>query len=66
MDEAKRRVREAARDASSNDDLVSGEMEMMMWDEHDMLVPIDKETLDERSTGQMGERWESRRRDADD
>ena len=62
MDEATRRVRDAARDASSNDDLVSDDMmSTMMWDENDMLVPIDEQTLDERSAGV----WESRRRDAD-
>jgi len=60
MSEAARRVRQAARDARSNDDLV----DEMMWDENDMLVPIDEETLDEQASTQMGERWESRRRDA--
>lgn len=61
MSEAVRRVRQAATDASSTDDLVS---DGMMWDENDMLVPIDKETLDERASTQMGEPWENRRRDA--
>jgi hypothetical protein len=67
---APRRVREAARDASSNDDLVRDEMEAMVWDENDMLVPepldspLDEETLDEQHSTQMGSMYEPRRRDA--
>ena len=58
MSDATRRVRGAARDAGSNDDLVT-------WDEEDMLdSPLDEETLDEQASTQMGETWESRRRDA--
>ena len=63
MSQAARRVQEAARDAGSNDDLVREEFEME-WDENDMLVPLDRETLDERASTQMGEMYESRRRDA--
>lgn len=63
MSEAARRVRQAAMDANSSDDLVSDDFEMM-WDENDMLIPLDEETLDERASTQMGEQWESRRRDA--
>lgn len=67
MSEASRRVSQAARDAHSDNDLVRGEM---VW-EGDMLVPapldspLDKETLDEQASTQMGELWESRRRDAE-
>ena len=64
MSEAARRVRAAAGDARSNDDLVRDDYEVM-WDENDMLVPLDEETLDERHSTQMGEPWEPRRRDAD-
>ena len=63
MSEASRRVGEAARDASSNDDLVGDGMDSMMW-EDDILVPLDEETLDEQASTQMGEMWGSRRRDA--
>jgi hypothetical protein len=69
MSEAARRVSQAARDASSNDDLVRDEMESMVWD-GDMLVPrppdfpLDEETLDEQASTQMGDMYESRRRDA--
>lgn len=68
MDDAARRVREAANDARSGDDLVS-EPEMI-WD-GDMMVPapldspLDRETLDERASTQLGPGWEPRRRDAD-
>lgn len=63
MSDAVRRVRQAARDARSSDDLVRDDLEMT-WDENDMLVPIDEETLDEKASTQMGDQWESRRRDA--
>ena len=63
MSEAARRVREAAMDASSNDNLVDDEMG---FGENDTLdSPLDKETLDERASTQMGEMWESRRRYSD-
>ena len=59
------RVRKAARDASSNDDLVRDGFESMVW-EGDMLAsPIDRETLDEQASTQMGQMYEPRRRDAD-
>ena len=62
MDEATRRVRQAASDAKSDDDLAGDEfISSMRWDENDMLVPIDEQTLDERAAGV----WESRRRDED-
>jgi hypothetical protein len=60
MNEATRRVQETARDASSNDDLVRDEFEMA-WDENDMLIPLDKETLDERASTQMGSDGPTRR-----
>ena len=62
MDDAARRVRQAARDARSSDDLVRDDLEMT-WDENDMLVPLDEETLDEKASTQMGDMYESRRRD---
>lgn len=65
MSDAARRVRKAADDARSNDDLVRDEFNSVSWDENDMLVPLDEETLDERASTQMGEPWDSRRRDAD-
>ncbi len=69
MSNAANRVQEAARDASSNDDLVQ-EFGEMVVDENGMIVPppldspLDEETLDEQASTQMGEQWESRRRDA--
>jgi hypothetical protein len=60
MSKARRRVEDAASDASSNDDLVD-----VYW-EDDVPYPIDKETLDEKASTQMGEMWESPRRDYGD
>ncbi len=63
MSDATHRVREAARDAGSNDDLVRDEFEV--WDDNDMLdSPLDKKTLDEQESNQMGSMYESRRRNA--
>ena len=64
MSDASRRVRQAVMDARSSDDLVRDDFDMM-WDEGDSILPLDEETLDEQAATQMGERWESRRRDAD-
>ena len=65
MRDATRRVREAARDAGSNDDLVRDEFDQPVWDENDTLdSPLDEETLDEQASTQMGEMYEPRRRDA--
>jgi hypothetical protein len=65
MSDATRRVQQAAADARSNDDLVRDEFDRTVWDENDMLVsPHDKETLDEQASTQMGQIFESRRRDA--
>jgi hypothetical protein len=62
MDEATRRVRQTAKDASSNSEPADNEfLTSMRWDENDMLVPLDEQTLDERAAGV----WESRRRDTD-
>lgn len=64
MDEAARRVQQAAADARSNDDLVRDEFEA--WDNPEPPAsPLDEETPDERASTQMGEMWESRRRDAE-
>jgi len=60
MDEAHRRVRAAAKDARSNDDLVGD-----WWEsDSDPTHPIDEDTLDERASTQLGEMYEDRRRDA--
>ena len=65
MRDATRRVREAARDAGSNDDLVRDGFDQTVGDENDMLdSPLDKETLDEEASTQMGSMYEARRRDA--
>jgi hypothetical protein len=64
VDEAARRVQQAAADARSNDDLVRDEFEA--WsDQESPASPLDEETFDERASTQMGEPWESRRRDAE-
>ena len=66
MAESERLVRQAADDART--DIRTSEFDDMIWD-GDMLVPrdspLDRETLDERSTSRMGERWEETRRDSD-
>ena len=54
------RARAAARDASSNDDLVDDGF----FTEPEPLHPLDEETLDEQHSTQMGDMWESRRHDA--
>ncbi len=65
MPDATHRVREAARDAGSNDDLVRDSFNHTVWDESNMLdSPLDEETLDEQASTQMGSMYESRRRDA--
>ncbi len=67
MDDATRRVQEAAGDARSNDDLVRDDFEAMIDAAEDGdAIPIDEETLDEIASTQMGPSWESRRRDAND
>ncbi len=64
MRDATRRVREAARDAGSNDDLVRDEFDQGVWDEDMLDSPLDKKTLDEQESNQMGSMYESRRRNA--
>jgi len=65
MPDATHRVREAARDAGSNDNLVRDSFDQTVWEEEDMLdSPLDEETLDEQASTQMGPMYESRRRDA--
>jgi hypothetical protein len=62
MSDTEKRVRESVEDARSTDDLVSdgpwsvGEIEPLD-------SPLDRETLDEQASTQMGP-WEPRRRDA--
>jgi hypothetical protein len=60
MDEAARRVQQAAKDARSGDDLVGNEFP---WEEETLDSPLDAETLDEQASTQMGG-WDPRRRDA--
>jgi len=65
MSDATRRVREAARDAGSNDDLVRDDFDQGVWDENDTFdSPLDEETLDEQASTQMGSMYDPRRRDA--
>ncbi len=63
MGETSLRVHATARNASSNDDLVRDDIEVM-WDESDTSHPLDEETLDERHSTQLGP-WGPVRRDAD-
>jgi hypothetical protein len=59
-DEAHRRVREAASDARSGDDMVGNG-----WDEPlDDTPSLDEPTLDEQHSTQLGEMWDPRRRGA--
>ncbi len=65
MSDATRRVREAARDAGSNDDLVRDSFDDTVWEESRRFdSPLDEETLDEQASTQMGSMYEPRRRDA--
>jgi len=65
MSDATRRVRGAARDAGSNDDLVRDDFDDMVWGENGRFdSPLDKETRDEQASTQMGDMYEPRRRDA--
>ncbi len=61
MSDAPRDVKAAAADASSTDDRVRDDF---IWDENDMIHPLDEETLDERHSTQMGP-WGPARRDAE-
>ena len=64
MGEASERVRKAAEDARSDDDLTSDPIgSPAMWPgEPPLDSPLDRETLDESASSQMGG-YESRRRD---
>ena len=64
MSQAYRRVHEAAKDASSTDDLVRGSEYPMGFMGEPLDSPLDRETLDEEASTQMGG-WDSRRRDAE-
>lgn len=66
MDPAFRRVQEAARDASSGDDLVRDVFDVPFGEGQEEAHPLDRETLDEQASTQMGAMWEQTRRDADD
>ena len=54
-------VREAARDARSNDDLVRDDWDILMGEEPELSHPLDEETLDERYSTQMGPGGSARR-----
>lgn len=59
-DEAHRRVRAAAADARSSDDMVG----KWWWEETEPAHPLDEDTLDETASTQLGEMYEQRRRGA--
>ena len=63
MSEAARRVRQAAQDARTD-----GRPPEFEWDGNPRQYdsPLDRETLDEDCTTQMGRRWEEPRRDTDE
>jgi len=64
VSEASDRVRKAAQDAQSSDDLVSEPTQMFVgFGEAPLDSPLDRETLDEQASTQMGP-WDSRRRNA--
>lgn len=64
MSDQSDRVRMVAEDARSGDDLVNPGMSPMAWPgEPPLDSPLDKETLDEQASTQMGG-WDARRRDA--
>lgn len=60
MSEASDRVRKAVEDARSGAGQADGPF---FFEEPDLDSPLDRETLDERASTQMGG-WESPRRDA--
>ena len=53
------RIRRAVRDARSTDNMVDDDLQ---WDTEDLDSPLDRETLGEMASTQMGEMWEPRRR----
>lgn len=57
-------VNKVAADARSTDDLVSGTMQSPWPGEPPLDSPLDRETLDEEASTQMGGMYESTRRDA--
>ncbi len=62
MGSAYDRVHKAVADARSTDNLVDDDYPPMY--EEDLESPLDRETLDERASTQMGEMHEPRRRGA--
>ena len=60
-DEALRRIRQVAADAREGDDMVGNGWDMPF---EPAASSLDDETLDEQASTQMGDTWESRRRDA--
>lgn len=64
MSEASDRVKAAAEDARSGDDLVADNSMPAVWPAEPPLdSPLDRDTLDEQASTQFGG-WDSRRRDA--
>ena len=55
------RIHKSVADARSTDNMVDDEFQ---WDTEDLDSPLDRETLGEKASTQMGEMWEPRRRDA--
>lgn len=55
------RIRKTVADARSTDNMVDDEFQ---WDADDLDSPLDRETLGEIASTQMGEMWEPRRRGA--
>jgi hypothetical protein len=58
------RIRKTVADARSTDDLVDDDPFGPAWPEEKLDSPLDRETLDEQASTQMGEMWEPRRRGA--
>jgi len=62
-DESLACIKSAVLDARSSDDLVSNMFDAL---QEPLESPLDKETLDEQHSTQMGNMWEPERRDADE
>ena len=58
------RIRKSVAAARSNDDMVDDEFPSFPWLSEELDSPLDRETLDEKASTQMGEMWEPRRRGA--
>ena len=63
-DESARLARAKALDAQSNDDLMDDAWNSVLGPNDEGSYPLDEMTLDEQSSTQLGEMFESRRRNA--